>query len=57
MTDWVDDEELRVPVLAVHFVDDVFDRIECRYCGETLDGDALTQLLYDTLKRPGAMTL
>ncbi len=56
---WEDGEELRVPALSVHSEGGVINRIECRFCGSTLNGDDLTQLLYDTLKRPavgGMMT-
>src|SRR6266702_3735642 len=56
---WEDGEELRAPALSVHSEGGVINRIECRFCGSTLNGDDLTQLLYDTLKRPavgGMMT-
>ncbi len=49
---WEDGEELRVPALSVHSEGGVINRIECRFCGSALNGDDLTQLLYDTLKRP-----
>src|SRR6266496_1146811 len=49
-TVWEDGEEVRVPALVVHSEAGVINRIECRaYCGEVLNGDALTQLLYDRL--------
>jgi len=48
---WEDGEELRVPVLSVHSEGGVINRIGCRFCGSMLDGDDLTQLLYDTLRR------
>ena len=56
---WEDGEELRAPALIVHSDGGVIGSVECGFCGETLDGDALTQLLYATLKRPavgGMMT-
>jgi hypothetical protein len=56
---WEDGEELRAPALIVHSEGGVIDKVSCDFCGSELDGDELTQLLYDTLKRPaigGMMT-
>ncbi len=48
---WEDGEELRAPALIVHSDAGVIDAVECGFCGSKLDGDDLTQLLYDTLRR------
>jgi hypothetical protein len=45
-------EETHQPALIVHSEDGVVDMIECAFCGSVLTGDDLTQLLYDTLRRP-----
>ncbi len=48
---WEDGEETRQPALIVHSEAGVIDAVSCDFCGSTLNGDDLTQLLYDTLRR------
>ena len=48
-------EETHQPALIVHSEDGVVDMIECGFCGSVLTGDDLTQLLYDTLRRPAGL--
>jgi hypothetical protein len=50
-----DGEEARQPALIVHSEDGIIDMIICDFCGQTLTGDDLTQILYDTLKRPAEL--
>lgn len=53
---WDDDgQEARQPALIVHSEDGVIDAIICDFCGTTLTGDDLTQLLYAALKRPAVL--
>lgn len=53
ITAWDDSgEETRQPALAIHSEDGMIQALECGYCGSILTGDDLTQILYDTLKRP-----
>lgn len=51
-----DGDESRQPALIVHSEDGVIHGIECAFCGQRLDGDDLTQLLYDTLRRPAQLS-
>lgn len=43
-------QESRQPALIVHSEDGVIDRIQCGFCGSTLAGEDLTQIVLDTLK-------
>ena len=48
---WEDGEELRVPALVAHSADGTIRMVECTFCGTQHDGDDLTTLLFDTLRR------
>jgi len=48
-------EETHQPALIVHSEDGVIRSILCDFCGDLLTGDDLTQLLYDTLRRPNGL--